>query len=161
MRYADKLPLYTSNLASLEHWIPNCVDDPDDLHGIFEIQFEDEEITKILTLQTYTVTFTDNLLIVTFQKYDYTTEKTHTHKFISDEQLKEVFNHKQNILLNIGNRMGNIVKIYEFNNCELNCLTDDVFDYRLSMDINITECLIFKYDFKNIITPKNTPENTK
>lgn len=158
MSKITKLTNELLHFASLEKWIPNCVDDIDDLHGIFElkfIKFIDKEITQIITLSTYTIAFTDNLLIITFQKYDFINKQTKQHKVLSEEQIKEAFNHKQTIKLNVANRNGEIVKIYEFNDCELNCITDDVYDYRLDMNTNRTSCLVFTYASKNIINKNN------
>lgn len=146
------------HFASLEKWIPNCVDDIDDLHGIFEIEFIDKEITQIIALSTYTIAYTDNLLIITFQKYDFLTEQTKQRRLLSNEQIKEAFNHKQKIKLNVFDRTGEIVKIYEFNDCELNCITDNVYDYRLDMNTNRTSCLVFTYASKNIINKNDLIE---
>ena len=90
------------HIASLEKWIPNCVDNIDDLHGIFEIEFIDEEISQIIALSTYTIAFTDNLLIITFQKYDFLTEQTKQRRILSEEKIKKAFNHKQTIKLYVG-----------------------------------------------------------
>lgn len=138
-----------------EKWISNCVDDINDLHSVFEIEFIDKEITKIIALSTYTIAYTDNLLIITFQKYDFLTVQTKQRKVLSEEQIKEAFNNKQKIKLNVANRNGEIVKIYEFNDCELNCITDNVYDYRLDINTNRTSCLVFTYASKNIINKNN------
>lgn len=156
----EKLTKLTNELlhfASLEKWIPNCVDNIDDLHGIFEIEFIDKEITQIIALSTYTIAFTDNLLIITFQKYDFLTE-TKQHRILSEEKIKKVFNHKQKIKLNVADRTGEIIKVYEFNDCELNCITDNVYDYRLDMNTNRTSCLVFTYASKNIINKNDLIE---
>jgi hypothetical protein len=142
------------HIEYLEKWIPNCVDDIDDLHCIFEIEFIDKEIGRIIALSTYTIAYTDNLLIITFQKCDFINKQTKQRKVLSEEQIKEAFNHKQKIKLNVYDRTGEIVKIYEFNDCELNCITDNVYDYRLDMNTNRTSCLVFTYASKNA-TNKN------
>lgn len=143
------------HIEYLEKWVSNCVDDIDDLHCIFEIEFIDKEISRIIALSTYTIAFTDNLLIITFQKYDFLIEQTKQRKVLSEEQIKEAFNHKQKIKLNVYDRTGEIVKMYEFNDCELNCITDNVYDYRLDMNTNRTSCLVFTYASKNIINKNN------
>ena len=142
------------HIEYLEKWIPNCVDDIDDLHCIFEIEFINKEISRIIALSTYTIAYTDNLLIITFQKCDFINKQTKQRKVLSEEQIKEAFNHKQKIKLNVYDRTGEIVKIYEFNDCELNCITDNVYDYRLDMNTNRTSCLVFTYASKNA-TNKN------
>lgn len=142
------------HIEYLEKWIPNCVDDIDDLHCIFEIEFIDKEISRIIALSTYTIAYTDNLLIITFQKCDFINKQTKQHKVLSEEQIKEAFNHNQKIKLNVYDRTGEIVKTYEFNDCELNCITDNVYDYRLDMNTNRTSCLVFTYASKNV-TNKN------
>ena len=157
----EKLTKFTNELlhfASLEKWIPNCTDNIDDLHSIFEIEFIDKEITQIIALSTYTIAFTDNLLIITFQKYDYITEQPKLCRILSEEKIKETFNHKQKIKLYVGDRMGEIVKIYEFNDCELNCITDNVYDYKLNMNTNRTSCLVFTYTSKTVTN--NNDNNT-
>lgn len=145
----------TKHIDYLEKWISNCVDDIDDLHSVFEIEFIDKEISRIIALSTYTIAFTDNLLIITFQKYDFLIGQTKQRKVLSEEQIKEAFNHKQKIKLNVADRNGKIVKIYEFNDCELNCITDNVYDYRLDINTNRTSCLVFTYASKNIINKNN------
>lgn len=117
----------------------------------FEIEFIDKEIGRIITLSTYTIAYTDNLLIITFQKCDFINKQTKQRKVLSEEQIKEAFNHKQKIKLNVYDRTGEIVKTYEFNDCELNCITDNVYDYRLDMNTNRTSCLVFTYASKNVI----------
>ena len=139
------------HIEYLEKWIPNCVDNIDDLHCIFEIEFIDKEIGRIIALSTYTIAYTDNLLIITFQKCDFINKQTKQRKVLSEEQIKEAFNHKQKIKLNVYDRTGEIVKIYEFNDCELNCITDNVYDYRLDINTNRTSCLVFTYASKNVI----------
>lgn len=149
------------HIEYLEKWIPNCVDDINDLHCIFElkfIKFIDKEISQIIALSTYTIAYTDNLLIITFQKCDFINKQTKQRKVLSEEQIKEAFNHKQKIKLNVYDRTGKIVKIYEFNDCELNCITDNVYDYRLDMNTNRTSCLVFTYASKNIINKNDLIE---
>lgn len=149
------------HIEYLEKWIPNCVDDINDLHCIFElkfIKFIDKEISQIIALSTYTIAYTDNLLIITFQKCDFINKQTKQRKVLSEEQIKEAFNHKQKIKLNVANRNGEIVKIYEFNDCELNCITDNVYDYRLDMNTNRTSCLVFTYASKNVINKNDLIE---
>ena len=143
------------HIEYLEKWIPNCVDDIDDLHCIFEIEFIDKEIGRIIALSTYTIAYTYNLLIITFQKCDFINKQTKQRKVLSEEQIKEAFNHKQKIKLNVYDRTGEIVKTYEFNDCELNCITDNVYDYRLDMNTNRTSCLVFTYVSKNVINKNN------
>ena len=155
MEKLTKLTNELLHIASLEKWVPNCVDNIDDLQGIFEIEFIDKEITQIIALSTYTIAFTDNLLIITFQKYDFIAEQTKQHRILSEENIKEVFNHKQAIKLNVLDRTGEIVKIYKFNDCELNCITDNVYDYRLDMNTNRTSCLVFTYVSKNVTNKNN------
>ena len=155
MTKITKLTNELLHIASLEKWVPNCVDNIDDLYSIFEIEFIDKEITQIIALSTYTIAFTDNLLIITFQKYDFIAEQTKQRRILSEEKIKEVFNHKQKIKLNVSDRTGEIVKIYEFNDCELNCITDNVYDYRLDMNTNRTSCLVFTYASKNVTNKNN------
>ena len=143
------------HIEYLEKWISNCTDDIDDLHSIYEKEFIDKEITRIIALSTYTIAYTDNLLIITFQKCDFINKQTKQRKVLSEEQIKEAFNHKQKIKLNVYDRTGEIVKTYEFNDCELNCITDNVYDYRLDMNTNRTSCLIFTYASKNVINKNN------
>ena len=150
MSQITKLTNELLHFASLEKWIPNCVDDIDDLHSIFEIEFIDKEIGRIIALSIYTIAYTDNLLIITFQKCDFINKQTKQRKVLSEEQIKEAFNHKQTIKLNVLDRTGEINKIYEFNDCELNCITDNVYDYRLDINTNRTSCLVFTYASKNV-----------
>lgn len=133
-------------------YIPNNVYTHEDLPNIFEIKFEDQENNDKLmklSLQIQSATYTDNLLIIKFVTYDYLIGENEKREVITNEDIKNIFSKKQKIILSVGNRSGEIIRKYIFNDCVFKYLAKEIYDYNLTLNQNKVQILILNYKSKN------------